>query len=86
MGIADLFPDVGADIEAGRAYEALIDNTAADANDEVYVTIDEFDPNQRWGPCPYTPRGTTYPTAGERALVVFSNTLVPWIVVWGPNG
>lgn len=62
----------------------------ADANDELFVTIDAFDGGvSKWGPCPFMPRATTadpdLPAVGDDCLVAFDDTGSPWVVVWTPG-
>jgi phage baseplate assembly protein W len=53
----------------------------------VEVILPQFSATQRWGPCPWLPRGTAEPQAGDRALVVFAdNGATPWVVQWGDVG
>jgi hypothetical protein len=53
----------------------------------VEVILPQFSATQRWGPCPWLPRGTAQPQAGDRALVVFADDgATPWVVQWGDLG
>src|SRR5688572_6170827 len=70
------------------AYEAEIINSPA-IDEGAFVIIPNFDPNLKWGPCPWSPRivsaaeyGT--PTQGDRALVMISDEKEPWILEWWP--
>lgn len=61
----------------------------ADANDDLFVTIEAFDGTSPWGPCPFMPRATTgdpdLPQIGDTCLVAFDDTGSPWVVVWTPS-
>ncbi|MEJ7824917.1 MAG: hypothetical protein WKF48_05785 [Solirubrobacteraceae bacterium] len=53
---------------AAELAEGLI-ATAPDADARVMVTLPDFDPKQKLGPCVFTPRGTTLPSPGDPCLV-----------------
>lgn len=42
---------------------------APEGDDQVMVTLDDFDGGQELGPCAYMPRGDVEPAAGDRCLV-----------------
>lgn len=60
-----------------------INNTPAHVGDPVFVKIDSAgDQMPAYGPCPWTPHGTTLPTAGALCLVAFDENDLPWIIQW----
>jgi hypothetical protein len=70
---------------AGSAWTATI--AGSPTGDGVEVILPHFSATQRWGPCPWQPRGTAQPQAGDRALVVFADDgATPWVVQWGDVG
>lgn len=65
------------------AFDALIANSPVSDTDDLFVTIPGFDEGaNQWGPCPFMPRGDVLPSRGDMALVVFSDSNVPWVVAW----
>lgn len=66
------------------AYRAQIATSPADLGTKLYVTIPNFDPKLRFGPCRWMPRGATLPTRGDQALVEFDDNGEAWVVAWWP--
>lgn len=79
-------------VEYPSGFDAIIANTAASVGDVLHVTIPSVDGGTyTYQAVAWTPRvddagATVLPTAGDRALVVFSEQREPWIVTWLPNG
>jgi hypothetical protein len=70
----------------GGLWSAVIATSATDITDQVYVTIAGFHSKFRWGPCRWTPRGdsNTFPTRGDKAIIMFDETKTPYIIGWWP--
>lgn len=70
----------------GGAWSAVVATNAADVTQAVMVVIPRYHPQLRWGPCRWMPRGEslTYPTRGDKAIVMFDDTNTPFIVAWWP--
>jgi len=66
---------------------AFIATAPADLSEKVYVTIPDFDPALRFGPCRWQARSdTALPDRGDRALVQRDNRGEWWVVAWWPFG
>jgi hypothetical protein len=53
-------------------------------DEQAYARI-EGDPDEfEWGPCPWMPRGTATPQAGDSCLLVEDSDGGHWIPVWWP--
>lgn len=60
-------------------------NTPATAADSLFVTIDSYATNNRFGPCVWTPRGSALPLAGTSCIVGLDENGNAWVVSWdGP--
>lgn len=97
MGIEELVADPrGRDEPEPGARKAVIATTPAGTTEPVFVTMPHFDgspefPNGKHlhGPCPWTPRivdDSHYgiPSAGDLALVTFTENREPVISTWWP--
>lgn len=81
MPIEDLFSRE----RRAAAYEAVVLDSAAGPSDPVRVALVNYDAELAFGPGPWTPRGDgVLPVRGDRALVVFSDERVPWILAYDP--
>lgn len=67
-------------------HSGIVVNSVENLSDMLYVVLPTYDSQFKWGPCPWTPRGTTldFPQGGDRCLVVFDETRTPWVVSWWP--
>lgn len=71
--------------EAISAWRGIVSKTATDFTDLVPVVLPDYDEHLEWGPCPWQSRdATSLPAKGDKCLVVFDNTRVPWIIAWWP--
>lgn len=68
--------------EPGVLLEAEVVNSPADGNDDLYVVIPSFDDSFKWGPALFMPKAGELPSAGDRALVGFSNENQVWVLAW----
>lgn len=78
------------DIAPPQVREGTIDNTPADVTDPLFVTCQGFSEQHQYGPCPWQPRivdGASFatPSAGDRAVVVITDLLEPWVIMWWPQ-
>lgn len=69
--------------------EAVIDSEPSGPDQAVWVVIPSFDPELRFGPCPWSPMiasGDEYltPSRGDRALVSVTEEGEAWVVAWWP--
>lgn len=81
MSIGALMPR---DEAPPAAVRGRIANTPAAEDDDLFVTIDVYDRQQRFGPCAFAPRGEDLPSRGDRCLVLFDELREPWVVLWTP--
>jgi hypothetical protein len=82
MGLLDGLIESG-EFEASL-FEGEVLDTAAALDDLVRVRLDSTDLRHFDGPFPWMPRGVAMPSAGDRALVGFSDAGEGWIVAWRP--
>jgi hypothetical protein len=82
MDLSDLIlgEQTGRFREPAPAVAGVIATTLASEDDELFVVIPEYDPNVRFGPCPFT---GPLPTRGDDCLVIFDDERQPWVVVPG---
>lgn len=71
-----------------RPLACVILDAAVSESEELYVHVPELGPNERRGPCKWTPRpgvgGPVLPKGGEEAIMQFDTEGKPWIVQWWP--
>lgn len=83
--ITDLIPDP----TPPNVLEGVVANDPADETDDVFVTVDEFDGQQRYGPCPWMPRATDlgplFPSRGDSAVLLLTDKGTAVVVHWEPN-
>lgn len=65
-------------------FEATVVDDAAALDDQVRVRLVADEPTSFDGPFPWMPRGALMPSAGDRALVGFSDQGAGWVVAWWP--
>lgn len=73
-----------------QAYQAEVVDAPASLNSKVTVTVPGIDDGMfEHAGAPWMPRTGAVqetPEAGDRALVVFDDTGMPWVVAWWPEG
>lgn len=77
-----------------QVFEGAISRAPATLSDFAIVTLEAFDDEQEWGPCPWEPRinisgDPIKPSVGDRCVVVMAQTTdtgepEPWVVAWWP--
>jgi hypothetical protein len=72
------------DPSAPKLLAGVTANDPGSITGPLFVTINSFGP-QQWGPCPFTPRGSSWPSAGLPCLVALDDDGQPWVVVWWPG-
>jgi hypothetical protein len=80
--VFEMLPDAEDGIRISRGIFA---SAPPNVDTQVYVVLPEFDTTQKWGPCPWMPRGATLPAVGDKCLVIFDNTDAAWVVAWWPS-
>jgi hypothetical protein len=86
-GIVDLIANQQ---DRPQIFEGIFAENAATVDSMLEIIIPSFDLNQRWGPCPWTPRptdgGIDLPSRGDRCLVALDDNGNPWVIGWWPYG
>jgi hypothetical protein len=57
----------------------------APADARVDVTLADFDSEQTFTGCRYTPRGTTEPAPGDTCIVAFDDQGDAWVLAFDPT-
>lgn len=66
--------------EPPPAVAGVVATTLADEDEDLFVTIPEYDPQARFGPCPFV---GPLPTRGDDCLVIFDDERQPWVILPG---
>lgn len=87
MSISDYLRTQGQrpDPLVGSAWSATFAEDVSDITEPAVVVIPAFDPVQQWKGCRWQSRDAlTLPNRGDRCLVIFDETVQPWVVAWWP--
>lgn len=71
------------DLETAHAYEAYVVADLATPQDLLLARLTDQD--KTFGPMPWPgPRGTLYPSRGDRCLITISDDDLYWCIAWWP--
>lgn len=72
-------------LAAPHIWEGFIATNPNDISTKVFVTIPDYDPELRFGPCRWQSRdASTLPERGDPCLVIMDNNRNIWVVAWWP--
>jgi hypothetical protein len=70
------------DTPLDAAARGTVANSPADAADDLFVTVDVYDDQLRFGPCYFAPKAGQLPQRGDECLVIFDEVREPWVALW----